>query len=254
MSATPGRWRRELSHRFLALRLGLSGRAHQYAEILALRRFLHEMHVDAVFDVGANYGQYAQTLRADVGFAGHIFSFEPNPDVFTALARTARRDPRWHVFNRALSDFDGTAPFHIMASHQFSSIEKPAEGLDAVFAPRNKVEKVVDMDCRRLDGLIDELLDAHGLSRPFLKMDTQGHDRAVCEGAQASLPRLLGIQTELAVRPLYAGATPYRSMIEYLEQRGFVPNAMFANNKGHFPLLIEMDGIFIRGDLAGEGA
>ena len=43
-------------------------------------------------------------------------------------------------------------------------------------------------------------------------------------------------------------------MIGYLEGKGFVPNAFFANNKGHFPLLVEMDGIFIRSDLAAEGA
>lgn len=245
------RYIRELHNRALAVRLAIAGRIHQYPEILALRRFTQAMQVDAVFDVGANYGQYAQMLRQDVGFGGHIFSFEPNPEVFKALSQTAKRDPRWHVFNMALSDFDGVAPFNIMAAHQFSSIERPAEGLDEVFAPRNRVEKVVDMQCRRLDGLIDELLAPYALSRPFLKMDTQGHDRSVCEGASASLPRMLGVQTELAVRPLYAGATGYRDMIAYLEERGFVPNAMFANNKGHFPLLVEMDGIFLRRDLAG---
>lgn len=245
------RYIRELRNRALAVRLAIAGRIHQYPEILALRRFTQAMQVDALFDVGANYGQYAQMLRQDVGFGGHIFSFEPNPDVFAALRKTAERDPRWHVYNMALSDFDGVAPFHIMAAHQFSSIERPAEGLDEVFAPRNRVERTVEMQCRRLDGLIDELLAPYALSRPFLKMDTQGHDRSVCEGASASLPRMLGVQTELAVRPLYAGATGYRDMIAYLEARGFVPNAMFANNKGHFPLLVEMDGIFIRRDLAG---
>jgi len=245
------RYVREIRNRLLGARLALAGRVHQYPEILALRRFLTEMQVDAVFDVGANYGQYAQTLRQDVGFAGHIFSFEPNPEVFAALQKTAQGDARWHVFNMALSDSDGTAQFHIMAAHQFSSLKKPADALDDVFVERNKVEKVVDMQTRRLDGMIDELLSPHGLSRPFLKMDTQGHDKVVCDGASACLSRMLGLQTELAVRPLYAGAAEYRDMIAYLEARGFTPNAFFANNKGHFPLLVEMDGIFIRADLAG---
>lgn len=253
MAEGMNRYRRELSNRLLAARLAVKGRVHQYPEIMALRRFLREMAVDAVIDVGANHGQYAQMLRGDVGFGGHIFSFEPNPDVFAVLAKKARGDARWHVFNIALSDFDGTAPFHIMAAHQFSSIEKPADDLDPVFVSRNRVERVVDMQCRRLDGMIDELLGPYRLTRPFLKMDTQGHDRSVCEGAGAVLPRMLGVQTELAVRPLYAGASEYRDMIAYLEGRGFLPNALFANNKGHFPLLVEMDGIFIRADLAKDG-
>ena len=110
------------------------------------------------------------------------------------------------------------------------------------------------MECRRLDGLLDTLLTPNALSRPFLKMDTQGHDRSVCEGAGDRLSDMLGIQSELAVRPQYDGASDYRAMIAYLETHGFVPNAIFANNKGHFPLLVEMDGIFLRSDLAGEGA
>lgn len=249
-----GRIARELSRRWLAMRLAAAGRVHQYPEILALRRFFEGFAIDALIDVGANEGQYAATARRDAGFRGHIFSFEPNPDIFAILSARAARDPNWHVFNIALSDFNGESEFHIMAAHQFSSLVKPADRLDPIFVERNRVERTVTMQCRRLDGMLDELLKPHGLSRPFLKMDTQGHDRSVCEGAGARLSEMIGLQSELAVRPQYEGASEYRAMIGWLEQHGFAPNAMFANNKGHFPLLVEMDGIFLRADLAGEGA
>jgi len=75
----------------------------------------------------------------------------------------------------------------------------------------------------------------------------------VCRGAAAVLRRMAGVQTELAVRPLYDGATDYRAMIALLGEAGFVPNAMFANNKGHFPLLVELDGLFVRHDLVEDG-
>lgn len=241
---TAGRFKRELSDRWLAARLAVAGRVHQYPEILALRRFLSAFSIDCVIDVGANFGQYAITLRKAVGFRGHILSFEPNPDVFESLARTAAHDPKWHVFNMALSDFDGTADFNIMAANQFSSLERPAEQLDAIFVERNRIARTVEMQCRRLDGVLPELRAAHGFARPFLKMDTQGHDRAVCEGAGRVLGDMLGLQTELAVRPIYHGATEYREMIAWLGERDFLPSAFFANNKGHFPLIVEMDGIF----------
>lgn len=244
----------ELSRRWLATRLALAGRIHQYPEIMALRRFLSTFSVDALIDVGANEGQYALQARRDAGFTGHIFSFEPNPEVFAILARLAVRDPKWHVHHLALSDRDGTVSFNIMAANQFSSIAQPAGQLDPIFAARNRVERSVAVECRRLDGLLDELLTHHGLSRPFLKMDTQGHDRAVCDGAGERLRDMTGVQTELAVRPQYEGASEYRAMIAWLEEKGFAPNAFFANNKGHFPLLVEMDGLFIRSDLAAQGA
>ena len=239
------RYLRELSDRALALKLAVAGRVHQYPEIQALRRFLHAFTIDCVFDVGANRGQYATMLRKDAGFRGTILSFEPNPDIFAELAKRAAQDGKWHVFNMALSDFDGNASFNIMAADQFSSLKKPSGEQDAVFADRNKVTRTVDMQCRRLESLMPQLRAAHGFARPFLKMDTQGHDLSVCEGAGAVLAQMQGVQTELGIRPIYEGGTGYRAMIDWLAERGFVPSAFFANNKGHFPLLVEMDGIFV---------
>jgi FkbM family methyltransferase len=239
------RYRRELGDRALALRLALAGRVHQYPEVQALRRFLSAFGVDCLFDVGANRGQYATMARRDAGYKGLILSFEPNPDVFAQLQKRAAGDAKWQVFNMALSDFDGTASFNIMAADQFSSLKAPSGAQDAVFAERNKISKTVEMQCRRLDTLLPELRARHGFARPFLKMDTQGHDLSVCEGAGDALAQMAGVQTELGVRPIYDGGTSYRAMIDWLEGCGFLPSAFFANNKGHFPLLVEMDGIFV---------
>lgn len=247
------RYRRELSVRWLGVRLALTGRQHQYPEILALRRFITHFGVDCVIDVGANAGQYATMLRRDVGFAGTILSFEPNPAVFADLDRRAASDPHWHCHNIALSDRDETMPFNIMASNQFSSLNAPAMGQDAIFEGRNRIERTVDVACRRLDGLWPDLAARHGIRTPLLKMDTQGHDRAVCMGAGDALGRMAGVQTELAVRPIYTGATGYQAMIALLADAGFSLNALFANNKGHFPLLVEMDGLFVRDALVHAG-
>src|SRR3546814_18956639 len=87
----------------------------------------------------------------------------------------------------ALSDFDGMASFNIMAADQFSSLKAPSGEQDAIFAERNRVTRTVDMQCRRLESLLPDLRRAHGFTRPFLKMDTQGHDLSVCEGAGDAL-------------------------------------------------------------------
>lgn len=239
------RYRRELGDRWLAARLAVAGRVHQYPEVQALKRFLSAFAVDCLLDVGANRGQYATMARKDAGYRGLILSFEPNPDIFAELERSAAADPHWHAFNMALSDFDGSADFNIMAADQFSSLQPPSGDQDAVFADRNKVTKTVETPCRRIDTLLPELAAGHRFNRPFLKMDTQGHDLSVCEGAGEALAQMAGVQTELGVRPIYAGGAGYRTMIDWLEGRGFVPSAFFANNKGHFPLLVEMDGIFV---------
>lgn len=247
------RYRRELRDRWLAVRLGFVGRQHQYGEIVALRRFMAFFGIDCVIDVGANAGQYARQLRKDVGFRGTILSFEPNPDVFTKLAQAASGDPLWHVYNLALSDSDGQVEFNIMAADQFSSIQRPGANLEPIFADRNKVLRTTHIPCARLDTLLPDLAEAQNARAILLKMDTQGHDAAVVAGAGKALQRMTGVQSELAVRPLYEGATDWRTMIATLDKAGFIPNALFANNKGHFPLLVEMDGLFVRADLAADG-
>jgi FkbM family methyltransferase len=246
------RYRRELRDRWLSTRLSVRGRQHQYGEIIALRRFIAHFAIDCVIDVGANAGQYATMLRKDVGFTGDILSFEPNPDVFATLQRKAASDRLWQTFNLALTDHDGEAVFNIMAADQFSSLNKPGEGLEPIFAERNRIEKSVTVACRRLDGMLTEL-KTNGARAVLLKMDTQGHDAAVCAGAGDALRKMTGVQTELAVRPIYDGATDWRAMTALLDEAGFVPSAIFANNKGHFPLLVEMDGLFARKDLAADG-
>ena len=243
------RYRRELSDRLLALRLSLGGRQHQYPEIRTLRRFIEAFDVDCIFDVGANQGQYATMLRRDVGFRGLILSFEPNPEVRAKLDRAARGDPRWQCLPYALSDADGPATFNIMTADQFSSLEAPEAALPQVFADRNRVARTVEVERRRLDGLFAELEARFDFRRPFLKMDTQGHDQAVCEGAAAVRERFLGIQSELAFRTLYAGSPGWREAMDYFEGLGFRPSAIVANNKGHFPLLVEMDCIFVNSAL-----
>ena len=236
----------------LALRLAIKGRVHQYQEVRALRAFLKAYSIDCVFDVGANHGQYAMMLRKEVGYRGTILSFEPAPEVFESLRRKCTRDPRWHAFHMALSDHEGSAPFHIMAGDQCSSLNAPANDMPAPFSEINRVVQTVDVPLCKLDDLYEECRQTYGFERAYLKLDTQGHDRQVTQGATHCLRSFLGIQTELAIKMIYEQATDYRVMIDDLDHAGFIPNAFFANNRGHFPLLYEMDGIFINSRLLSE--
>ena len=56
----------------------------------------------------------------------------------------------------------------------------------------------------------------------FLKIDTQGYDKNVLDGASKILKKLLYVQMELAIDPLYKNEVNYERMIKYMKKKGFI--------------------------------
>lgn len=214
-----------------------------------LRRLLKFLEIDLVLDVGANVGQYATMLRKKARYRGRIVSFEPAPALIGPLQAKADRDPLWSVEQIALADTDGTSNLNLLAASEMNSISAP----DMTNTPTLDWLKtrigVVQVRTERLVAVLDRLGDLYGANRIFLKMDTQGYDFKILGAAQGDLGRLAGIQTEMTIQPLYQDTSPLVDVVPFLQKRGFVLSAIVPNNAGHFPELIETDGIFIRSDL-----
>jgi FkbM family methyltransferase len=221
---------------------------HLGPERMHLRRFFAHFGVDCVFDVGANVGQYATMLREAIGFEGPIISFEPIPELAAQLKHRAARDPNWHIEALALDREAGPASFNVMAESQFSSLRRPADDQPAIFKADNSVAREVQVMRSTIAVELPRWQRTLGFQRPFLKMDTQGNDLAVVEGAGDVLNSFVGLQSELAIRSLYAGAVGYADTIAGYQARGFELSAFVPNNSGHFPLLVEMDCVMFRKD------
>jgi FkbM family methyltransferase len=222
-------------------------------EIRFLRRLIDEFAIDCVFDVGANYGQYATMLRRRVGYSGQIISFEPIPAAYEHCQAKAQADGRWTVFNYALSDIDGPATFNIMAASEFSSLKQPSTDEFACLDKLNTVQQSVSVECRRLDGLFAGLQQTLNFKRPMLKMDTQGNDLAVFAGAQGCLSSVIALQSEISFLRLYAQSPTYNESLEAYQRGGFQLSGLVPNNAGQFPHLVEMDCIMINRQIINSG-
>jgi len=64
-------------------------------------------------------------------------------------------------------------------------------------------------------------------ARIFVKIDTQGHDLEVLQGASGILDVLRGFQSELPAVRIYDGMHSMPELIEYYSQIGFVPIGFF---------------------------
>jgi FkbM family methyltransferase len=211
-----------------------------------LRRFFEHFAVDCVFDVGANGGQYATMLRERIGYQGFIVSFEPIPALARAIRAKANNDPRWLIEEAALDRSAGTAVFNVSTDSQFSSLHAGKRDEVDLFDSGQAVVEQIEVKTSTVALELAKYRERLGFKRPFLKMDTQGHDLAVAEGAGAALREFVGLQSELAIKRIYDGAPSYDEALQFYRARGFELSAFVPNNAGHFPVLIEIDCIMYR--------
>lgn len=224
------------------LNISKPGQAWELVELEALAQFLSTFRVDCVFDVGANGGQYAKRLR-QIGYSGSIVSFEPNPNAFQQLEKAARGDLDWLVKQMALDSEIRTTSFNVMKSDQFSSLHMPDNSSTTIFRDMNVIDTTILINTTTLDALFSDLRAQLQFSRPFLKMDTQGHDFMVVAGAEKCLINFVGLQSELSITQLYKGSLGFSEAIALYQSKGFKLSALVPNNKGHFPDLHEIDCI-----------
>jgi FkbM family methyltransferase len=213
-------------------------------ETRALVRILDHHGITAVLDVGANVGQYATRLRQG-GWAGRIVSFEPLPTARVALTLAAATDPMWEVAPpMALGASAGTVTLNVSAESDMSStlpfLPEMADLLDSA-----AYTGTVTVPLARLDGMFGQYTGCN--DRVLLKIDTQGTESAVLEGASGILDRIQGIQLELSIVPVYEGERDYLDMIAALKELGFEPALFIPGYFNHRTArLISMDGIFMR--------
>jgi FkbM family methyltransferase len=211
-----------------------------------LRRFFRHFAVDCVFDVGANAGQYATMLRERVGYRGQIISYEPIPALAAKLRAAAALDGAWAVEELALDETAGRKGLNVFAADEFSSVHQLSAFAQQQFPKHVQLERRIEV---RTDTLANELPRYQaqlGFKRPYLKLDTQGHDLSVAVGAGNRLRDFVGLQSELSFQGLYQDAPGFEEALQFYRDSGFELSAFVPNNLGHFPRLLEIDCIMYR--------
>ncbi len=210
---------RALVHR-IARAAGLE--VHRYrvgTEFSRTRDELMRKHdVRAAIDVGASDGAYAKELRAH-GFAGRIVSFEPLPESYALLQANAAADPRWRAVPVALGAAESTGTLHISGRSTSSSLLE-MNPLHLQVAPESGTVGEATVQIARLDDLYAEL-DLIGEAL-LLKLDVQGYEAEVLDGARETLSHVGVLEVELSFAPLYEGQPLFAELLAQLSESGFV--------------------------------
>ena len=206
--------------------------------------FIDAQSISLVLDVGANAGQFAMELRKS-GYDGKIVSFEPISEVFAQLSRNADGDPRWQAINAGLGRTSGTTMINISEETVYSSILQQTDDT-AITHPGSAYLRQETIKLLKLD----EIFDYPG--EEIFKIDTQGFERDVLDGAADALQSITAVWLELPLVHLYRETWRFEEAFAYMSQRGFVLSQIKPVNSRWEDPVIEVDCLFRRNANSGR--
>lgn len=208
---------------------------------------IKKVKTNIIFDIGANTGQFGLEVRQR-GYEGKIISFEPLTIARKKLLENVSGDISWIVHDRtAIGDYMGVIEINI-SKNSFSSSVLPMLNSHSDVEPNSVYIGSEKTSVITLDSIADKYLNKS--SNCFIKIDTQGYEWQVLNGAHKTLSKAKGIICELSLLPLYDGQQLWREIIERLEEEGFVlwalHKAFSDKNNGR---TLQLDGVFLRKDV-----
>jgi FkbM family methyltransferase len=169
-----------------------------------------------VVDVGARWG--AGERWRPFGPRVKVVGFDPDEQ---ECARLAANEPDVTYMPLALGAKAGRATLYRTVEPGCSSLYPPLEGL----AAERPALRVIRPDGEETVGIttLDDWLSASPLDEVHvLKLDTQGSELGVLEGAQQALIDVRVLQIEVELNPIYAGQPLFGDVDRFLRDRGFV--------------------------------
>lgn len=185
----------------------------------ALIKHLLESHkVDLLLDVGGFIGTYGEEAR-EMGYKGKIVSFEPIKASFQKLRAKADKDPNWQYHNIGIGTESEELTINIAGNYASSSLLGMHKN-QTDLAPVAAYQDTEKIQIKRLDEVITPDI-AKGYKSIYLKIDVQGYELNVLEGAKAILPYINVIQAEISFVTLYEQGPLYNEVISKLDELGF---------------------------------
>jgi FkbM family methyltransferase len=163
------------------LNAGNRPRLNQTFEGIINSLYIHFLRPgDTAVDVGSHTGSHTKEMAKRIGPEGKVYSFEPIPDFFKQQKAMLKKDSLSNVFLKktAVSNFSGRSTFRIIEGLPGIS------GLKPMPHQRDLKARIIKTEVSTLDELIK---DKTGIK--FIKVDTEGADFYVLQGAEQILEK-----------------------------------------------------------------
>lgn len=199
----------------------------------ALNRF--DFHT--VIDIGANKGQFAAFAQRAWPRARY-FGFEPLKEPRQTLTKLLKGDVK--VFSCALGAQSGSQEIRIASRADSSSLLPIGSAQTALFGTVERNTRQVTV--KRLD----EVLTITDIAAPcLLKIDVQGFELHVLQGATALLQNVDAVYVEASYVELYQGQALFDDVRDLLIDRGFELTGIFNETRAPDIGPVQADFLFV---------
>ncbi len=204
--------------------------------------WLRDKNIKSVIDIGANVGQFATKIRG-VNQTAKIYCFEPIASCFYTLVNSFKNDVNFTPFNFACGDTTEKLEINVNNYSPSSSLLE----IEKLHVDNFKHTTVHTKETIQVD-LLDNLIDIEKLNHPVLiKIDTQGFEKKVINGAKKTIAKADIILIELSYQKLYKNQSLFHEIYSMLYNMGF----QYCGNMEELlspidGLPLQSDGIFIK--------
>lgn len=200
-----------------------------------------------IFDGGANIGFVTYQFHKRFKNAS-IYSFEPNPSVFSKLKKSTESNKNVYVINKGIGNEDLILNFYKNNNTGTSSFLEPNDFHKAHLA--RKYEKIeiptisINQFCQQ--NSIDKI--------DILKLDIEGFELNALKGCKEMLleNKIDFIYTEVNLIPTYEGQCLIEEVIAFLRKLNYIPYNFYGNNETEFRESIITNMLFISSEIARE--
>lgn len=178
--------------------------------------WIRELGIQTVIDVGGGLGEFAKKAREILPNA-RILTYEAIHDSYQRICERFASDDRHQVYNIALSNKEEEVEFFISSNSGSSSLLEMGRLHKDAYPYSGKITSL-----KVKTNLLDDTLSTDLLSKNlWLKLDVQGAELKVLEGAKKLLRETSLVFMETSFSELYHNQPLFNEVIEYMKSQGF---------------------------------
>jgi FkbM family methyltransferase len=235
-----------------AAQLAITGRGADAINILLDRRLGYEAldwskripgPCRTIIDAGAHFGDVSAALDL-VFHPTRLLAVEANPARAAGLRARFRSRPHLQVAALALAEQNSTLPFFLQDFDAASSLFPLRAGYLASLGLADGVRQI-EVPARRLDEVAAEagLVDVD-----LLKLDCQGAELRILQGAGGLLRRIRCIYTEVTFEPIYTQGALFNEVHAFLRAAGFRLTQLIPGGGAHANI-DQGDALYVRTEI-----